>query len=204
MTFPNQGQSRPYQRITLVLVIAGGLILLIGAMVVAAALHYRLPYIRAFLLPTNAMCPTICERERFIADLAAYSEHPPQRGDIILFAHGSEGPSGLFMKRVIGAAGDNVSGTDGRILVNGSPPPGLSNKETCGKPLLGTRLSTEAVPFESTQVPEGSFFVIGDNLPNSLDSRYSTFGFVQSTQVRGKPLYIYWSPGSSRIGCPIQ
>jgi len=44
--------------------------------------------------------------------------------------------------------------------------------------------------------------VVGDNLSNSYDSRF--FGLVALNQVKGKPLILYWSPGTSRIGCPIR
>jgi type IV secretory pathway protease TraF len=52
-------------------------------------------------------------------------------------------------------------------------------------------------------VPASSFFVVGDNSTNSYDSRIPGFGLVTLDQVRGRPVYIYWSTGKSRIGCAV-
>jgi hypothetical protein len=58
--------------------------------------------------------------------------------------------------------------------------------------------------FRSTTVPEGTFFVVGgDNLEDSYDSRIREFGAVTADMIRGRPLYFYWSPTFSRIGCQI-
>jgi len=58
--------------------------------------------------------------------------------------------------------------------------------------------------FQPTTVPEGSFFVVGDNLPDSFDSRIPEFGPVTKNMVRGKALFLYWSSGHSRIGCSLR
>jgi len=69
------------------------------------------------------------------------------------------------------------------------------------KPCLPKQLFRISV---QTKVPEDSFFVIGDNLEHSLDSRFPEFGLVASNQLRGKALFLYWSSRESRIGCPIR
>jgi hypothetical protein len=53
------------------------------------------------------------------------------------------------------------------------------------------------------RVQEGTFFVVGDNLDQSFDSRVPEFGNVTLDMLRGKPLYFYWSPGRSRIACSL-
>ena len=53
------------------------------------------------------------------------------------------------------------------------------------------------------KIPPGYFFVVGDNLLNSYDSRFSEFGLVSSEELRGHPLNIYWSSENSRLGCAI-
>jgi hypothetical protein len=46
--------------------------------------------------------------------------------------------------------------------------------------------------------------VVGDNLANSFDSRTPEFGPVRADMIRGKPLYLYWSPDLHRIGCTLR
>jgi signal peptidase I len=154
----------------------------------------------AFKVPSASMCPTICIGDRIVADMHAYKSKLPQRGDLIMMKHASS--TGLFIKRVIGVPGDTVTpGSNGTVLVNGqrfNPP------ASCSPAILQKIDSAEDFPFESTTVPEGSLFVVGDNLANSFDSRIAAFGAVTPDMVRGKPLYLYWSHANSRIGCTLR
>ena len=137
---------------------------------------------------------------RIVADMGAYKSKSPRHGDLVLLKHKSS--PALFIKRIIGIPGDVVApGSDGTVLINGKP---LSLPEVCGSPIQQRDASADYSMFESTKVPEGMFFVIGDNLGNSFDSRIAEFGPVTSDMVRGKPLFLYWSPGHSRIACPTR
>jgi signal peptidase I len=153
--------------------------------------------LHAFRVPSGSMCPTICVNERIIAGMDAFSVRAPKRGEVILFDQG-EGNT-KFIKRVIGVAGDTVApGPSNTILVNNAP---FALPPRCGENHGYDRLAPEGPPFETVKVPEGSLFVIGDNLDNSYDSRH--FGSVRLDKVRGKALLIYWSSNTSRIGCKL-
>jgi signal peptidase I len=129
--------------------------------------------------------------------MSAYRSRPPQRGDVILLTLPIRDT--LFTKRVVGIAGDTVEAEPKHeVIVNGNP---LKPPEICGKPVVEQNPFVQLPYFPSTTVPPGSFFVVGDNLPNSNDSRYPEFGLVRADQVEGQPLFLYWSPGRSRIGC---
>jgi signal peptidase I len=183
----------------------------IGAIIVLADflptpryyLNHTVPYFRAFRTPSASMCPTICNGDRIVADMDAYLKTAPQRGDLIMFDFQTKhGP--LFIKRIIGVGGDTVSEKDGTILINGNPLARGASSQVCGK-RTGESSPTEALPqFERVTVPPASFFVVGDNSANSYDSRIPGFEFVTSDQVKGRPVYIYWSPDRSRIGCAIR
>jgi len=149
------------------------------------------------------MCPTVCEGERIVADMDAFLKNAPQSGDVILLDFQSmHGP--LYIKRVVGLAGDIVSERDGTILVNGKPLTTHRLPQICGGPKDESLIRGEEPRFDPVSVPASSFFVIGDNSPNSYDSRIPGFGLASSDQVKGRPLHIYWSSDKSRIGCLIR
>lgn len=146
------------------------------------------------------MCPTIGAGERIVADMSACRSRAPQRGELIPVK--LPGSNALFTKRVVGTAGDTVrAGPTNEVIVNGRP---LSPSDICGKPIVEQSPFVQLPSFPSTTLPAGSFFVVGDNLPNSNDSRYPEFGLVRAEQVEAQPRFIYWSPGRSRIGWRTQ
>jgi signal peptidase I len=103
--------------------------------------------------------------------------HGPQRGDVIVFRYPRD-PSRDFIKRIIGLPGDTVSISDGVVTVNGS---------ALEEQYINTGSNSD---MEDTVVPEGSYFVMGDNRPNSSDSR--TWGFVPEENIIGKAMFSYW------------
>lgn len=166
---------------------------------------YLHPYwtFRAFRVASESMCPTICKGEQIFVQTKPETPYMPQRGDVIGMQLGNE--RNMWLKRVIGVAGDTVaSGPGNTILVNGQPwrvPP------VCGKPrtLSGPSVANENLPaFALVVVPKGFYFVIGDNLGNSFDSRFKEVGLLPLSHVRGKAGLIYWSPEKSRIGCIVR
>ncbi|MEJ2207993.1 MAG: signal peptidase I [Anaerolineae bacterium] len=108
--------------------------------------------------------------------------HPPRRGDVVVInMPGEEIP---LIKRVVGLPGETVEVRDGRVWIDG-----VLLKE----PWV-TRLGGRGCP--ATTVPPLHLFVLGDNRPNSRDSR--SFGPVALDQLAGHALFIYWPP--DRIG----
>jgi signal peptidase I len=184
------------------------ILIYVGAVIVVLILAAMLMFFRmtqsfnlkAFRVPSDSMCPTICLNERIIVAMDAFDTRLPKRGEVILFNH--QPGAQKFLKRVVAFGGDTVApGPGNTIIVNGKA---VDWPEVCGNPLRNVVPTGESVAFSSHTVPEDSFFVVGDNLNNSFDSRFQTFGLVKGDQVAGKPLFLYWSPGKSRIGCPIR
>ncbi len=164
---------------------------------------HKFGYFRAYKASSASMCPTICEGERIVADMDAFLKNAPQRGDIILFDfHSVHGP--LFIKRIVGIPGDVVSERDGTILANGKPFGEHGLPQVCENRKDESLTQGEKPRFGPVSVPESSFFVIGDNSPNSYDSRIPGFGLVTADQIKGRPVHIYWSSDTSRIGCSIR
>lgn len=108
----------------------------------------------------------------------------------------------LIVKRVIGVEGDLIEANEhDQISVNGTV---LKVPELCGHPKLGSNRKTEMPAFPPMRVAPRTFFVVGDNLPNSFDSRIPEFGLVTPEEVRARPEYIYFSRQFSRIGCKLR
>lgn len=154
----------------------------------------------AFKIPSESMCPTLCLGDRVVVDIHAYRSHPPERGDLVMFKHSTS--DALFVKRVIAVAGDKVSpGADNSVLVNGTR---IRLQTTCAPPIWDKPALGEHSTFEPVTIERGQFFVIGDNLDNSYDSRFPEFGPVTRDMLRGRPLFLYWSTAKARIGCNLR
>jgi signal peptidase I len=154
---------------------------------------------RDFRITSSSMCPTLCEGDRIIADVAGFRAREPQRGDVAMFLFDRE--SALHVKRIVAAGGDEVVNTQTDLLVNGSPV--RLPTSACGTSAF--RTPPEAQPSENLkklQVPAKQFLVVGDDLGNSYDSRF--YGAIDVSRLRGKPIYLYWSRRTDRIGCVVK
>lgn len=149
--------------------------------------------VRAFVAegyktPTGSMIPTIETSDFTLFSKVTYRFGEPRAGDIVTL----DDPYGelpMMMKRVIAVGGQTVDVHDGRVWVDRKA---LEEPYTYGKPSLpGT------VPLP-VAIPDGFVWVMGDNRPNSKDSRY--FGPVPVSTVHAKALFRYWPP--QRWGAP--
>lgn len=142
--------------------------------------------VQAFKIPSPAMSPTLVVDDRILVDKAIYKRSPVQRGDIIVFIYPVDQKKD-FIKRVVGLPGEAIEIRDGKIWVNGAQlesPPEIGAREyfncECPYGQVG----------QSVQIPEDSYFVLGDNTASSRDSRY--WGFVPKQNVEGKAYKIYY------------
>ena len=87
-----------------------------------------------------------------------------------------------FIKRIIGLPGETIQGRDGSVWIDG---------RKLDEPYLNG-VTTEN--FEPIKVPEGQYFVMGDNRPNSNDSRFS-LGTIPRDKIVGEAFVIIWPPG---------
>jgi signal peptidase I len=107
-----------------------------------------------------------------------YLFHGPRRGDVVVFRYPAD-PSRDFIKRVIGVPGDSVEIVHGTLTVNG-----LAVKEDYIAP------GNFDMTTEKKVVPEGQYFVLGDNRNNSSDSR--AWGYVPAENIIGQAMFSYW------------
>lgn len=142
------------------------------------------------------MEPTIQKGDHVIMEGLTYLVRHPHRGDVAVFTLENipDAPQGEFFdKRIIGEPGERLRITDGKLYVNDVP---VLIKNAAGEIVMES-LGTQYLKNDQTiTVPEGHFFVIGDNIRNSWDSRY--FGFLPAKNIVGRIPCRYWP--ASRIG----
>lgn len=163
-------------------------------------------FIKPFMIPSPSMEPTLKEGDRVLVDRMTYHFREPRRGEVIVFrfnpnetANWTQGSNALtrsldllaevlnithqgglpFIKRVVGVAGDTVELRDGQLYINGERYQG--DYEYINDNSDGT-----------WTVPPGTVMVMGDNRPNSNDSR--RWGFVPYQAIMGKAIAIWWPP----------
>jgi len=175
--------------------------------------------VQAFQIPSESMENTLLVGDYLLVNKLCYGgEHgfgslvmPYQkiaRGDIIVF-HYPVDPQQHFVKRVIGLPGDRLRMMSKKVLINGKqldepyvrflePRNNLFRDDFPRVDIAAPRLEGDwwlamqkLVVDGQLIIPEGHYFVMGDNRDNSDDSRY--WGFVPQENIIGRPLVIYWS-----------
>jgi signal peptidase I len=174
------------------------------ALAVVLALLIRSFIVQAFHIPSSSMVPTFLEGDRVLVSKFAFGlRNPftnkviietgsPSRGDVVIFKY-PEDPSTDFVKRVMGLPGETVEIIDGRVRIDGQ-----FIEDRHGHYDNPFRISTR--DYGPEKVPEGQYFMMGDNRDYSNDSR--VWGFVDASLLRGKAWRLYWSWDSSR-GLPL-
>lgn len=181
--------------------------------------------VEAFKIPTGSMENTLLVGDFLLVNKAVYgAQFPltdirlpafeePERGDIVVFRYPRD-PSKNYVKRLVGIPGDTLAMRDGVLYVNGEremegyvrhvQPNGDHHDPQFGwqnKYLVRGVRSSDYRPTRDNWgpivVPEGKYFVMGDNRDNSLDSRY--WGFVDRSLIKGRPLVIYYSFERDRL-----
>ena len=131
------------------------------------------------VVPTGSMENTIQVSDRIMAFRLTYLFEDPARGDIIIFEP-PDGDEDWYVKRIIGLPGDTVEIHDGGVYINGT----RLQEDYVKEP-------TEGV-FGPYHVPEDSYFMMGDNRNDSLDSRFWHNHYVRRDQIKGKVLFEYY------------
>lgn len=138
-----------------------------------AAFFIRENVMAAGDVPTGSMEETVMTGSRILINRLAYVLEEPERGDIVAFYY-PDNPQEIYLKRVMGLPGETIEGIDGYVYINGVK---LENDYTTQV------LEKDFGPFE---VPEGCYFMMGDNRNNSWDSRYWQNKYVEKAEILGK------------------
>lgn len=198
--------------------------------VILAVLLLRSFLIEPFRIPSGSMMPTLLVGDFILVNKytygirlpvlnrKVYSIGDPQRGDVVVFRFPKE-PGVDYIKRVIGVPGDHVIYKNKTLFINGEKipqvPAGAYIGTGSGLSMSGADVRLEAlgdvkhdilvVPRvrgvdADVVVPEGHYFVMGDNRDNSNDSRY--WGFVPDENLVGRAFMIWmnWDTAAGGVG----
>jgi signal peptidase I len=146
----------------------------------------------------------------------------PNRGDVVLFRR-REDDSVSHVQRVIGLPGDEIQITNGVLIINGapvkreqledapseSPCPNSETKAIRWREILPSTVAYEIFQCKEAppppgadkvfKVPAGQYFMLGDNRDNSMDSRFSSVGFIPSENITGQLTVVFLSIGHGEL-----
>jgi signal peptidase I len=180
-------------------------------------------YYKSFYGAAESMTPTIALNDRFFANM--HGDQPVHRGSVLLFDHGDQ----VRILRVVGLPGERVAMRSGVPVINGVPAfrrfvdevhyegvdgPAIARRfeeKLPGEKGAHFILDREYVPMtdemSEIRVPPGRYFVMGDSRDRAADSRVpasmSGIGLPSRADIRGRPMFFYWSTDRSKIGEPV-
>ena len=171
---------------------------------VVLALFVRTWAVQAFKIPTGSMENNLLIGDHLLVNKFVFGPtalglekavlpiREPRRGDIVVFKYPDE-PERDFIKRVIGLPGDTLELRNKKVLLNGQPldEPYVHFLDPASADDSEVTSFDVRERYGPVRVPDGQYFVMGDNRDNSQDSRY--WGFLPRSHIKGRALTIYWS-----------
>ena len=124
----------------------------------------------------TSMIPNLHPGDRLVVVKAAYWFSDPARGDVVIISADFQPEVGALVKRIIGLPGETIECKGGVVYID-------------GKPIEEPYVQGTTYDFAAT-VPEGFYFVMGDNRQGSSDSR--VFGPVPRQDIIGRVYFRYW------------
>lgn len=153
---------------------------LVHIVVISLAIIIPIRYflIQPFYVKGASMEPNFEDREYLIIDEISYRFREPARGDIVVFRYPND-PKQYFIKRIIGMPGETVEIKDGRVRI-------YKDKNSIGYFLNESQYLSNVSTYSDKKfyIADNEYFVLGDNRPNSMDSR--VFGPIDEKLVIGR------------------
>jgi signal peptidase I len=159
----------------------GGLLkdlFILALLIILVVIPVRAFVISPFVVDGESMYPTFENLDYLIIDEVSYRFKEPRRGDVIVFRYPKD-PNVFYIKRIIGLPGEIVSISHGAVTVKNSAGVEL----TLPEPYVTTEDATYS---KSVSLGSDEYFVMGDNRPNSSDSR--VWGALPSKDIVGRAL----------------
>ena len=125
------------------------------------------------------MTPLLSDHDAIVINRFAYHFEPVHRGDVVVFRYPLD-TAESFIKRIVGLPGETVQVQQGLVYVNGN---------WLSEPYVPSQCEDPS-DFGPIQVPNSSYFVLGDCRSSSNDSRM--FGTVARRLIEGRATFAYW------------
>ena len=143
------------------------------------ALVIRAFFLQVFWIPSGSMEPTLDIKDRIVVNKVVYHFRNPQRNEVVVFRQvGDNIEKRDLIKRVKGLPGETLELKKGVVYING-----VALNEV-------HPMNHDTMDFGPVTVPTDAFFVMGDNRPQSADSRY--WGFLPKANIIGQAFVIIW------------
>jgi signal peptidase I len=208
MTTPTAGSPRTRSLAIAVAWIAG--------LILAGLIVLRLFIYEPFRIPSDSMYPTVPNGSFLIVDKRGFGNLGPfrqfkrmptaaiERGDLLIFYIGDDYT--VYVKRVIGLPGDRVTLEGRQLTINNVPIPaqvarspvqvGRFQYQLASETIDGREVTIAWLPdrpsfgFDGV-VPEGHYFMLGDNRDNARDSRFADIGFIPKEKMIGRVVKVF-------------
>jgi len=152
-------------------------------------------FFRPFQVSGESMFPTFKDKEYILTNLISLRFDLPHRGDVIVFKAPPDREKD-YIKRVIGLPGDTIELKEGYVYINGKK---LNESAYLSNSVMtyGGAGDSYLKDDEVKTVPPNDFVVMGDNRPNSSDSR--AWGLLNKNDLIGKSFFVYWPLNQMRL-----
>lgn len=157
------------------------------------AMIIRTFFVQAFKIPSGSMLETLQIGDHILVNKLSYVISEPKVDDVVVFEFPID-PNKDFIKRIIGVPGDKIKIVDKVLFRNGEKID--SPFAIFGSSIVLPESVSPRDNVPEFTVPEGMYFVMGDNRDYSLDSRF--WGFVKKDTIVGRAFLIYWSWGQDK------
>lgn len=171
--------------------------LVVLAVALAAAFAVRFWVLQQFYISGPSMETTLYSNDRVLVNKLSYRFHEVRRGDVVVFdrvtRNGNEVAHDDLIKRVIALPGESIEIKACRVYIDGAvlAEPYLPDRDT-SRPTAQEQC--RVAEMRKVIVPRGHVFVMGDNRPESFDSR--SFGSIPESLIVGRAFAVVWPIGS--------
>jgi signal peptidase I len=169
----------------------------IAVVAIGLALVIQAYLVKPYRIPSPSMVDTLEIGDRVLVNRVVYHLQDLEHGDVVVFRW-PKNRDVVFIKRVVGLPGDRLQAKDGKLYVDGVAQEepyvhktnGVTDPTNPSGTIVGTTMSQPWGLSDEYTVPEGHYFMMGDNRTNSDDSR--VWGPVPENDLIGEAFFVYW------------